>query len=180
VDFQALCSELHTQIGRLFEAGLSPDHFDTHQHTFLFPDAAKAVLLAARHFGIAAARLPLPREPAAEAPAGFLGAELALYRELAPAAAGALRTGGVATPDGLWGMAWLNRLDEPALSSILNALTPGTWELMAHPGGCDATDPFAIPARETEVAALTSPVIRQQIEQRQIQLIHFGELACAS
>ncbi len=180
VDFQALCSELRAQIGRLCEAGLRPDHFDTHQHTFLFPDAARAVLQATRHFDIAAARLPLPVEPAAEAAAGFLGEELALYRELAPAAAGALRTGGVATPDGLWGMAWLNRLDESALVAILNALTPGTWELMAHPGGCDTTDPFAIPARETEVAALTSPIIRQQIERRQIQLIHFGELACAS
>lgn len=180
VDFQALCSELIAQIGRLFDAGLSPDHFDTHQHTFLFPEAARAVLHAARHFGLAAARLPLPAESAAETPAGTLGEELALYRRLAPAAARALRSSRLAVPDGLWGMAWLNRLDEPALAGILNTLKPGTWELMVHPGGCCPTDSFATRERETEVAALTSPDIRELVGQRQIQLIPFGELACAS
>jgi predicted glycoside hydrolase/deacetylase ChbG (UPF0249 family) len=180
VDFQALCSELIAQIGQVFDAGLRPDHFDTHQHTFLFPEAARAVLQAARHFGIAAARLPLPVEPAAETPAGPLGDELALYRRLAPAAARELRTNGLATPDGLWGMAWLNRLDGSALAGILNALTPGTWELMVHPGGCNPADPFATRERVTEVAALTSPDIRELVGRRQIQLIHFGELACAS
>lgn len=180
VDSQALCSELIAQIGRLFDAGLSPDHFDTHQHTFLFPEAARAVLQAARHFGIAAARLPLPVEPATETPEGPLGEELALYRKLAPPAAKALQTAGVATPDGLWGMAYLNRLDEPALAGILNTLTPGTWELMVHPGGGCPADSFATRERETEVAALTSPDIRELVGQRQIQLIHFGELACAS
>jgi len=180
VDFQALRSELIAQVGRLFDAGLRPDHFDTHQHTFLFPEAARAVLQAARHFGITAARLPLPVEPATETPEGPLGEELALYRGLAPAAARALQMVGVATPDGLWGMAWLNRIDEPALADILHALTPGTWELMVHPGGCNPADPFATRERETEVVALTSPWIGNLVRQRQIQLIHFGELVCAS
>jgi predicted glycoside hydrolase/deacetylase ChbG (UPF0249 family) len=77
-------------------------------------------------------------------------------------------------------MAYLNRLDEPALAGILNTLTPGTWELMVHPGGCCPADSFATRERETEAAALTSPDIRELVGQRQIQLIHFGELACAS
>jgi predicted glycoside hydrolase/deacetylase ChbG (UPF0249 family) len=179
VDFQALCSESIAQIGRVFDAGLRPDHVDTHQHTFLFPEVARAVLHAARHFDIGAARLPLPVEPAAETPAGPLGDELTLYRRLAPAAARALRANGLATPDGLWGMAWLNRLDESALAGILNALTPGTWELMVHPGGCSPADPFATSERVAEVAALVSPDIRELVDRRQIQLIHFGELACA-
>jgi predicted glycoside hydrolase/deacetylase ChbG (UPF0249 family) len=180
VDFQALCLELIAQISRIFDAGLRPDHIDTHQHTFLFPEAARAVLHAARHFGITAARLPLPVESAADTPDGPLGDELALYRGLAPAAALALRTNGFATPDGLWGMAWLNRLDESALAAILNALTSGTWELMVHPGGCNPADTFATRERVTEVAALTSPDIRELVGRRRIQLIHFGELACAS
>jgi predicted glycoside hydrolase/deacetylase ChbG (UPF0249 family) len=180
VDGQDLRAEISAQISRLLDAGLRPDHFDTHQHTFLFPEAARAVLQAARHFGIAAARLPLPVEPATETPEDPLGEELALYRGLAPAAARALRSSRLAVPDGLWGMAWLNRLDEPALAGILKSLKPGTWELMVHPGGCCLTDSFATRERETEVAALTSPDIRELVRQRQIQLIHFGELACAS
>jgi predicted glycoside hydrolase/deacetylase ChbG (UPF0249 family) len=77
-------------------------------------------------------------------------------------------------------MAWLNRLDEAVLAAILHELPPGTWELMVHPGGCDPADPFATREREIEVAALTSPAIRERLSQRRIQLIDFGELACAS
>lgn len=180
VDGQGLRAELAAQINRLLDAGLSPDHLDTHQHTFLFPVVMQAVLEAARRFGVAAARLPLPIEPAADDPGGFLGEELSLYRRLAPVANRVLRASGVAAPDGLWGMAYLNRLDKRALGRILHSLTPGTWELMVHPGGCDPADPFATRERETEVAALTSPDIRELVGRRQIQLIHFGDLSCVS
>ncbi|HXV19880.1 MAG TPA: ChbG/HpnK family deacetylase [Desulfuromonadales bacterium] len=180
VSAQNLRAEISAQIGRLVDAGLQPDHFDTHQHAFLFPNVAQAILEVVGRFGINAARLPLPQEPAAADPAGLLGNELALYRSLAPNIARTLQTSGLVTPDGLWGMASLNRLDESALAAILNSLPPGTWELMVHPGGCNPADPFATRERETEVAALTSPGIRELVGQRQIQLIHFGELACAS
>jgi predicted glycoside hydrolase/deacetylase ChbG (UPF0249 family) len=177
---QELRREIGAQIDRLFAAGLRPDHFDTHQHSILFPNVAQAILAVAGHFGLSAARLPQPGEPAAADPNGPLGEELALYRRLAPDLVRTLRRKKIATPDGLWGMAWLNRLDETALAAILHELTPGTWELMVHPGGCDPADLFATREREIEVAALTSPAIRELVSQRQIQLIDFGELACAS
>jgi predicted glycoside hydrolase/deacetylase ChbG (UPF0249 family) len=180
VNGQELRREICAQIDRLFAAGLRPDHFDTHQHTILFPSVAQAILAVIGHFGLTAARLPQPGEPAAADPDGPLGEELALYRKLAPDLARTLGGKKLATPDGLWGMAWLNRLDETALAAILHELTPGTWELMVHPGGCDPADPFATREREIEVAALTSPAIRGLVRQRQIQLIDFGELACAS
>jgi predicted glycoside hydrolase/deacetylase ChbG (UPF0249 family) len=180
VSAQDLRAEISAQVGRLIDAGLRLDHFDTHQHAFLFPNVAQAILEVACRFGINAARLPQPQEPAAADPDGPLGDELTLYRSLAPNLARTLRASGLVTPDGLWGMASLNRLDEPALAAILNSLTPGTWELMVHPGGCNPADPFATHERETEVAALTSPGIRELVEQRQIRLIHFGDLPCAS
>lgn len=180
VDSQALRAELIAQIERLFDAGLNPDHFDTHQHTFLFPAMAKAVLEAAGHFGIRAGRLPMPAEPAAETPGGFLGEEVKFYRSLGPAAAHILRGAGIAVPDGLWGMPYLNRFDEKRLASILRALPAGVWELMVHPGGLDAANPFAGSERQVETAALTSPGIAALIRERQIELTHFGELPCAS
>jgi len=180
VDANDLRAELAAQVGRLLETGLRLDHLDTHQHIFLFPEVATAALAVGDRFGIAAARLPLPCEPKIPAPDALLEAELSLYRRLAPAAARLLADSHLATPDGLWGMAFLNRLDETSLAGILKALPAGTWELMTHPGGCDPSDPFAGPERETEVAALTSPAVRSLIAELGIELATFGGLACAS
>ncbi len=172
--------ELAAQVERVLAAGLVPDHLDSHQHCILFPAVTGAVLRLAREFGIDALRLPNPAEPAAEDPPGRLGAELALYRRLAPAASRALRQAGVRTPDGLWGMPLLDRLDETALDALLRRLPPGDWELMVHPGYRDPGRHFAGKPRERELAALTSPAIRALLAEREITLIHFGDLACAS
>jgi len=180
VDVDDLRVELTAQADRLVEMGLRIDHLDTHQHTFLFPKVAEAALAVASRFGIAAARLPQPAEPETADPGGGLGEELALYRRLAPGAARLLGDSGLATPNGLWGMAYLNRLDEAALVGILRSLEPGVWELMVHPGGSHPSTPFAGPERETEVAALTSPNVRALIGELGIALTTFGELACAS
>lgn len=180
VNIDDLHREIAAQIERLFDAGLRPDHFDSHQHTLLFPAAAETILAVAGQFGITAARLPLPQEPVTADPPGPLGDELALYRSLAPDLCHRLHAAGFRTPDGLWGMPALNRLDEEALRGMLRRLPPGTWELMVHPGGCDPADSFATPERVKEVAALTAPSIQSLVRQRQIQLIHFGDIPCAS
>jgi predicted glycoside hydrolase/deacetylase ChbG (UPF0249 family) len=172
--------EFSAQINRVLEAGVVPDHLDTHQHSFLFPALTGIVLQAAREAGIRALRLPLPAEPSAEDPSGLLGAEVASYRRLAPAAADRLREAGLFSPDGLWGMPWLGRLDEPSLAALLCRLPAGTWELMAHPGLRDPDHPFSGPERESELAALTSPAIRRLVRDRSLHLISFGDLFCVS
>ncbi|MBE0595791.1 MAG: ChbG/HpnK family deacetylase [Desulfuromonadales bacterium] len=176
----ALARELSAQLSRIVDAGLSPDHLDTHQHCALFPAVTAALLQVAGEFGIPALRLPAPAEPMADDPGGELGQELLLYRSLAPPFDTAVRRAGLATPDGLWGMALLDRLDEPALEQLLLRLPTGTWELMVHPGYADPGRPFATAARERELAALTSPRLRGLLTARQITLITFQELACAS
>jgi len=180
VEPSGIREELTAQIEQVLDAGLRPDHIDSHQHTFLFPQVADAALAIAGRFGIASARLPWPAEPEAADPGGSLGEELALYRRLAPATARTLGASGLFAPDGLWGMTFLNRLDEASLSQILRSLRAGTWELMVHPGCCDPADPFAGQEREAEVAALTSPAIRSLIGEMGIELTNFRELACAS
>jgi len=180
VDSQDIRAEFTAQIRRVFDAGLRPDHLDTHQHVILFPEVTQTALEIARRFGIAAARLPQPAEPAGNDPQDTLGEELALYRRLAPPASRAFAAAGIVSPDGLWGMPFLDRLDERALGAILHDLPHGTWELMVHPGGHDPSHPFATPARETETAALTSPAIRALVGELGLALTTFGGLACAS
>lgn len=115
-------------------------------------------------------------------PAGLSSAvanELAMYRKLAPAARDILRARKLWTPNGLWGMPLLNRLNEATLAATLTSIPAGTWELMTHPGYSDAGDPFGGLERETELQALTAPVIRQLIAERQIELTSFGACVCA-
>ena len=171
--------ELLAQVERVRAAGLAPDHLDTHQHCLLFPSLIDLVVETAKISGIHALRLPAPSEPAGGDPPGLLGDELMLYRRLAPAARRVLRQAGLWTPDGLYGMNLLNGLDQGSLAAQLAAIPPGTWELMTHPGYPDPHDPFGGPERETELAALTAPAIRQLVAVRRIHLTSFGECACA-
>lgn len=170
--------ELLAQIDRVRAAGLEPDHLDTHQHCLLFPSLTDLIVAVAKASGIRALRLPAPPEPMGEDPPGQLGDELMLYRRLAPTASRVLRRSGLWTPDGLCGMDLLNRLDHGRLAVQLADMPTGTWELMTHPGHLDPHDPFGGPERETELAALTAPAIRQIVAARGICLASFGECAC--
>jgi len=179
-DPRDLGRELAAQVDRVREAGLEPDHLDTHQHFALFPPGTEVVLEVARNTGVRAQRLPLPAEPETEDPPGPLGQELALYRRLAPAAAHQLREAKLATPDGLWGMPLLNRLDEEGLLATLERIPEGTWELMVHPGYAGAGCAFSGPEREAELAALTAPRVRDALRRLGLHPTRFGALPCAS
>lgn len=198
-DRNAVRRELLAQIAKVRSAGIDPDHLDTHQHCLLFPALTGIVVEVAVTTGIRALRLPVP----AEADGGLPGEadcaayqvdsssagktnssptltdELALYHTLAPAARATLQHSGLWTPDGLWGMPLLNRLNTETLADALARIPAGTWELMTHPGCADPEDPFGGREREIELAALTAPEIRQIIEDRNMTLTSFGACACA-
>lgn len=175
-DPEHLLRELTAQVERVFEAGLRPDHVDTHQHFFLFPSATPVVMEVARRFGIGALRLPFPAEPDGDS---FppLSQDICLYRRLAPAARVSLHRGQFACPDALYGMATLNRLNEDRLLQTLEIIPPGTWELMVHPGYPDPQNPFSGPERQLELEALVSSRVRHAIDALRIQLITFGDLS---
>ena len=65
------------------------------------------------------------------------------------------------------------------LLRLINTLQPGTSELMCHPGYADpillAGSTYAR-QRESELAVLTDPAIRQAIQARGIELISFAQL----
>lgn len=179
-DTTAAARELSAQIARVRDAGLTPTHLDSHQHFALFAGATPLFIAAAHAAGIAAVRLPQPAEASQLDPCGALGTELALYRRLAPACAAALQRAGLRTPQGLYGMPLLNRLDEAALRAVISALPAGCWELLTHPGYPDPDDPFGGPERSRETAALTAPAVRTAIANHQIRLLSFRDIACAS
>jgi predicted glycoside hydrolase/deacetylase ChbG (UPF0249 family) len=178
VDPALLYRELAAQIEKVLAAGLIPDHLDTHQHFSLFPVATTILLDLAREYTIPALRLPVPVEPPDADPVGELGEEMSLYRRLSPAFTAQLRGSGVAAPDGLFGMPLLGRLNLQNLGDTLRNIPEGTWELMVHPGYPDDNSLFSGAARQTELVALTSPIIAAELRRCSITPINFRELTC--
>ena len=179
-DRQGARRELAAQIDRVRQAGLTPDHLDSHQHFLLFPAVTELVLDLARDEGIRALRRPLPAEDPRRDPPPPLGDELALYRRLAPAVSALIDGAGFFAPQGLWGMTILDRLDNQALLALLEEMPDGVWELMVHPGYRDAGQPFSGPERVREILALTDPRMTRLVREKEIHLTHFGACACAS
>lgn len=68
---------------------------------------------------------------------------------------------------------------ERNLLRAFDNLAPGTTELMVHPGHSDAElasmDNYTW-QRENELAALTSPAVRERLARGDIELVHFGSL----
>lgn len=180
-DQEAIRRELEAQIECVLDHGITPDHIDSHQHCHLFPGITTMVAELAAKYGIHGMRTSLPIEPENKDPEGQLGAELALYRQLAVTAHHTIHKAGLCTPDGLWGLPLLNKLNESNLCALLEDLPEGAWELMTHPGYSSNTgNSFDGEKRELELRALTSASARKIIERRKIKLCSFGDLSCAS
>lgn len=180
-DGDALRNELATQIEHIFNTGIRPDHLDSHQHCQLFSCLTNMVTELAKEYDIHAMRTSLPAEPAEQDPGGTLGEELALYRQFSRSAHATIIDAGIKTPDGLWGMPLLNRLDTTSLYQLLENLPEGCWELMTHPGfPCDQGRSFDGPQRQIELQALLSEGVKEIIARRRIRLCTFGDLLCAS
>lgn len=176
-DQTAVRCELKAQIERILNAGLQPDHIDSHQHSHLFPCLTNMIIDLAKEYRITAMRNSLPLEAETQDPQGALGKELASYRHLARSAGAAIRSAGLRTPGGLWGMPLLNNLDTTSLCQRLEDIPAGFWELMTHPGFCcKRGGQFDGRQREIELEALLSQDAHEIIKKRNIQMITFGDL----
>ncbi|MBJ6761712.1 ChbG/HpnK family deacetylase [Myxococcaceae bacterium JPH2] len=167
--------ELSAQVSRARALGVDVDHLDGHQHLHVLPGVRAIVeALAERE------RLPL-RWPDAMPRLGWLRAPgpalkttvLAVLARTAPLASPNLRrvsAGGVFEA---------GRLDEPALLAVLDSLPAGDFELGCHPG--DGTphvpeDPAWTYGWEAELAALTSPRVRERLRERDVALSTYRAL----
>jgi len=161
-----LYQECAAQIRKILDAGLRLTHLDTHKHAHLLPPVAEAVGRVSREFGIPWVRRPL------EAP---LAGWLARRR---------LRKHGCRMADHLAGFAETGRLDEDRLLKLVRRIPAGLTELLCHPGYC-RSELRASPAtrlresRELELVALTSPAVRQRLEECNVRLVDFCSVETA-
>jgi hopanoid biosynthesis associated protein HpnK len=174
-------AEAAAQIALIQAHGIQLTHFDTHKHTHKFPAVLRPVLRAARAAGLSAVRNPF--EPAwsvratSRAPLLRRG-QVVMLRRLQPAFRRIVAEAGFTTTDGAIGVLATGTLDLSTLTSLLQHLPPGAWELVAHPAYNDADLANAgtrlLSSRQLELAIL--PALRQFPG---IQLTSFAALKLA-
>jgi hopanoid biosynthesis associated protein HpnK len=162
-------AEIRAQFERFAATGLRLDHVDAQSHMHVHPTVFRLILKVGREFGMRAIRIP--REPYG----GTRTIEpwVALMRARA-------RRQGVATNDYVYGVNAAGAMNEMRVLQMLERLPDGVTELFFHP----ATGQFAGADTGTEhfqwkqeLAALTSPAVRESLTRNGIESITYSELA---
>jgi len=176
IDSGEVAAECEAQLDALASAGIRCTHIDSHRHTHALPGIRRAVS------ALAAARgLPLRRPVESHfGPNGGLASQL--HRGVIAASWRATSIGAARTraPEHFAGVS-LQGSDGFAAQFItaIDALENGTTELMVHPGRVDGVleslDGYTF-ERERELAALTSPQLRERLRRDDLALIGFRAL----
>lgn len=187
-DPDQLVVEIVAQIKKLQAAGLQVTHLDTHKHTHIFPQVLRALVQAARICGVPAVRNPFvpvsslrPRQFSRRPRLWKRYGQIRMLNAFANRFRNSMQRAGLATPDGVLGVIETGSFDTSLLRRALTNLPDGTWELVCHPGYDDADLRAAhtrlLASRERERQLLTSPELRQFLEEQAIRVIGYREFA---
>ena len=137
--------ELTTQIDRLRSSGIEPTHVDSHKHVHACPPVFAIVVRVARRFGIRRVRIPweTPALPLVYRHSGTAGALRQSLENLALAPwaqrdARLLAAAGLPAAPHFVGRVLTGVFDGASFRALLRSLSPGSTELMTHPGYVDA------------------------------------------
>jgi hopanoid biosynthesis associated protein HpnK len=164
-----LAAEIRAQFERFTASRLPLDHVDAQCHMHVHPTVFRLILQIGREFGLRAVRIP--REPFGRT--WSIEPWLWLMRIRA-------RSAGIHYNDYAFGVNEAGALTEERVLQILDTLPEGVIEIFFHPAtqpfrGADAgTEEFAW---ALELAALTSPRVREAISRNGIISTTYGELA---
>jgi chitin disaccharide deacetylase len=164
-----LAAEIRAQFERFTQSGLALDHVDAQSHMHVHPTVFRLILEIGREYGLRAVRIP--REP--------FGATRSIEPWLHLMRVRA-RHAGIVCNDFAFGVNEAGALTEERVLQILGRLPDGVTEIFFHP----ATAAFEAADRGTEryrwaeeLAALTSPQVRDAIARDGIESITYGELS---
>jgi hopanoid biosynthesis associated protein HpnK len=179
--------QLEAEIRAQFEAfratGLPLDHVNAHDHMHLHPTVLGICLRVGREFGMRAVRVPWepPRRPGRAGPGSSL-AGLAASVALAPWIAwlrARLRRAGIHSNDFVLGLRDSGAMDEARVLALVETLPDGVGEMYFHlaTGRSPELDRRAPGYRhQDELAAVTSPRVREALAHRRVALIGFADL----
>ena len=175
--------EVTAQLDRFLATGLPLSHVDGHLTIHMHPVVVEVLIELRERYGIRAVRLP--REPLLRAlrydRRHMLRKlfEAAAFNSLSRWALPRLRRAGLRHPDRMFGLHQTGHVSEHYLLSLLADLPAGVNELYCHPALLDDEARRWRPAdydSERELAALTSPRVREAIAAAGIQTISYRDL----
>jgi len=178
-----LRAEFDAQVQRFATlAGRLPDHLDCHHFVHLYPPFFQAYADLAARLALPL-RIPFPLETEFEQALSTLafleGFPHDLVQGMIVTDSALVQARHLVHPDRFVGTFFGGEtLTLDYLLSLLDALPPGTTELMCHPGYVDeglASSSYRA-EREIELALLTHPAVRQRLDKRDIELTTFGAL----
>lgn len=177
IDPDEVGAECDAQIAAVRRAGVSVTHVDSHMHTHALRALWPPIAAAAVRAGVHAMRWPAEAMHATPLHASRLATNVLVALSWASVRR---TTSPMRYPDHFIGISLQGGRDlERKLLRALDRLEPGTTELMMHPGHTDADlasmDDYTW-QRERELAALTSPAVRDRLQRGDIELIDFGAL----
>ncbi len=187
-DHDQLVSEIVVQVKKIQAAGVQVTHLDTHKHTHIFPQILRALVEAARICGVPAVRNPFvpvsslrPRHYSGRPGLWKRYGQVRMLNAFASRFRDRMKRAGLASPDGVLGVIETGSFDTSLLRQALTNLPDGTWELVCHPGYDDAdlraSHTRLLASREKERELLTSPELRQFLEEQSIRVIGYREFA---
>jgi len=182
--YPQLRAEIEAQIKRVFDAGITPTHIDGHLNIHQHPTVFHILTELMPEYGIKTFRLSRER----------LGHNLRFDRErifgkmvesiifgrLSDNCLPALNQMGIKHADEVKGVLNSGRMTEAYILNILDGLQDGITEIYFHPGILpdeEITRRMPDYRHAEELAALTSPLVKQKIRQLGIQLKNYrGEI----
>ena len=176
IDPAQVKAEWRAQVERFIStAGRPPTHLDSHHHSSYYTERLfRSMLELAQEYGCGIRQLLA--QGGEESMAGLPAEIVEPMKEYAPRL---LREFKPRMPDIFLASFYDELATRDELLRLISGLQPGTTELMCHPGYADpillAGSTYAR-QRESELAILTDPAMRQAIQARGIELISFAQL----
>jgi chitin disaccharide deacetylase len=182
--------ELRAQIEKVLNAGIEATHLDGHKHFHFLPQFLHIAIRLAQEYKIPAIRCAREwtsslfrlavrnwRASPTMLKQYFTGNALSI---LAATMKRKVESAGLSTPDYVLGIASTGFWDSHYLKDLIDRLPHGTTELICHPGYVDKhlldTPTRLLKQRETEIAALICPEVKECLIRRGVQLINYGDL----
>jgi chitin disaccharide deacetylase len=167
-----LAAEIAAQFEAFAATGLPLDHVNAHKHFHLHPTIGREIIRIGRRYGMRSLRVPL--EPAAiltriepQAPRSMALVTAPWARLLQQQT----RRAGFITPDAVFGLAWSGAMTAERVAALISNLSDGLTEIYTHPAVGDAFEEHARGYRYAEeLAALTSPLVREAVRAAGAQL----------
>lgn len=182
-----IARELRAQITKVIKQGIAPTHLDSHKHAHAHPWILEWVMRGAEEFGIGRVRKPFENATALLKSAfsdGWQSIKQSASALAANAASGQFeklaQAHGILSPQWFCGVANTGRLDRDSVLATIRSIPDGVTEFMCHPGQYDQELERSVTrlrsTRETELQALTDPVVRTTVETQGIKLISYRDL----